>query len=438
MTKMLFNEKRPLFIVIWLLFSIPVVHAQEIWEQQDEGRWVTRGTFAKSALPANNLRERTYARSKYETQRVSSYLPGMTIVYHVSDQGQNDGYAKGVTQFGIPVQILESELSVGKFSDREWKDVVVHRQHLGCPELGCKEWKLFPIRAGETFRIVKKDDIEVVLESSDQYRVVYSTDDFDELERSGYLTLHKDRISPRWKIADGYANQLSQSCGDHLTDNMDLKVSLESYSEPPTSWTINDKRWNIKAIEIFDLGYVQTDEDKREVTGFLFEDLGALEGEPFALDLTVYAYNDRSWKNDTFQFAGLAQYVHCEPSEVSKKLKPQYVDRAIIFYDHRLVDNTAEEEQYLFWSLPQQFPDITKADLYQRIGRSFYYSLNNSKDYEKYFERVSEKISPPAAVANILARLNASCRETLRPTCSKIANAVPISEQEPSRKPVTN
>ena len=49
---------------------------------------MTRGTFALSKLPPNELRDKSYARAGEEWARVQTFLPGMTIVYQTKPSDQ--------------------------------------------------------------------------------------------------------------------------------------------------------------------------------------------------------------------------------------------------------------------------------------------------------------------------------------------------------------
>lgn len=102
---------------MFISLAIPVF-AQNHSEETQGGRWVPRGTFALSNFPKNSARDQSYARSSEENSRISTFLPGMTIVYRSEPSKTRRGYVDGITHSGIPVQVLDRELSIGKFSDR--------------------------------------------------------------------------------------------------------------------------------------------------------------------------------------------------------------------------------------------------------------------------------------------------------------------------------
>ncbi len=60
------------------------------------------------------------------------------------------------------------------------------------------------------------------------------------------------------------------------------------------------------------------------------------------------------------------------------------------------------------------------------LPRAFYYSVNNASQYQELFEAIVDEtsIGSPAAVANVIARLNASCADQRRGECAKIVDRV--------------
>ncbi|MEY8840019.1 hypothetical protein AB9K41_13420, partial [Cribrihabitans sp. XS_ASV171] len=263
--------------------------------------------------PENPVRERSYARAGKERSRISTFLPGMTIVYQSSPSPYRDGYVIGMTHSGIPVEVLDGELSTGKFSDRSAKDVVMHRSHQGCRDLSCSGDPI-EIGIGESYRIREEDGDKLSLINDDEKAVVYSREDFEDFETRGYLTKHKDRVNPRWTITDGYAESLSTGCGEPRTTIADLVVPQEEYLRDPATWELNDPRWSLKAIEIFDLGIVELDPATGNVVGQLAAAIQGQSDETVAIDLTVFSYRDSEWKPDFYKFAGILQIVHCEDS----------------------------------------------------------------------------------------------------------------------------
>ena len=117
------------FCFMLVLLALPNLGFTQNQEGFQGGRWVKAGTFAISNLANNKLREKSYSKAKYERNRISTFLPGMTIVYKTTPSKKGSKYVKGVTHSGIPVHVLDAALSIGKFRDKRPNDVVVHREH---------------------------------------------------------------------------------------------------------------------------------------------------------------------------------------------------------------------------------------------------------------------------------------------------------------------
>ncbi len=389
-------------------------------DQNDDGtggRWVPSGTFAISNLPNNKSRERTYSKASLEQNRISSFLPGMTIIYRWVPSATRAGYLEGITHSGILVKVLESELSKGLFNKRDAKDVVVHRSHTGCRDLAC-DGDPVEIGIGHAFKIDREDDEKIELLSTNEQRVVYSTSNFNKKETSGYLTRHKGRENPRWSIFDGYAKSVSAGCGRAI-ENIGFKLgaSASKYNSAPSSWDLNDDTWSLKAIEIFDLGTIEKDlEDDSRVIGQLHAPIKDQELEFSAVDLTVLAYRDSSWKKGHFKFAGLLQILHCEDPPIGQS-KPTYVKEAYIYFDKREGDNYVQSFPLSRQELPRQFSETDQKTIFHTINRSFYYSINSPGDYADVFDNLSKIIPIPTAVANVIARTNGSCGENDRKKC---------------------
>lgn len=382
------------------------------------GRWIPSGTFAVSNFENNEIREKTYAKARHEQNRIVSFLPGMTIIYNSTPSTTRPNYVSGVTHSGIPVEVLESDLSEGIFSDRTAKDVVVHRSHDGCKDLACSGDPL-EVGIGHAFSIVSEDSEKIELINTNELRVVYSKSKFNELEKNGYLTRHKGRLNPRWSIYDGYAEAVSTRCNRALeADGFVLEASAKDYDSNPSKWALNDNRWSLKAIEIFDLGSVETDaNDINKVVGHLEKTIDDQEFEETALDFTVLAYRDSSWKPDYFKFAGLLQVVDCKKSPVSNKSHPTFVKEAYLYFDQRDGDNYVQSFPLSEIRLTRQFSEPLQEKIYQYLNRSFFYSINSPADYEAVFDLLSKQIKFPTAVSNVIARLNSSCAQSDRRKC---------------------
>lgn len=383
--------------------------------ETDGGRWITRGTFALSNLQNNPLRVQSYARSDAERSRLLTFLPAMTIIYQIASSDNRDKYYSGLTHTGIPVDVLKSEVSNGAFDKRSVQDVVVHRTHKACRNITCVGDSV-PVALGESFKILSVDDQKVELISAEEKEVVYRVEEFKEKETSGYITSHKERINPRWTISDGYAAELSTGCGETRSSASEIVVSLEAYNEDPAKWSLNDPRWSLKAIQVFDLGEVKWDENSGNFVGRLARTIQGKLETPVAVDLTVLSYRASQWKDGFHKFAGLMQIVHCEATEYGLP-RPRFAHQAFAYFDLKLGDKEPQTFPLGEIDIPQQLSFNSKGKIFDVVNRTFFYSINSAEEYEELFEEMSKKISPPTAVANIISRLNASCAEKDRKEC---------------------
>lgn len=404
-------------ILLALLISPTISGAQDNNSPDKGGRWTPAGTFAYSGLPNNEIREDSYSRSSEENNRISTFLPGMTIIYKTAESADREGFVKGVTQNGIPVQIEDSSLSSSPFIEKPANHVVVHRDHEACRNSTCSGDPL-KVRVGNSFSIVHEDEEKIELVNVNELHAFYPKLEFTRKETSGFLTRHKDRINPRWSIYDGYAGKLSTKCSEQIyNDNFEIRVPIAEYESDPSGWEVNDERWSLKGIEIFDLGKVQQDNSSGEYVGKLDTNILDPNSEFVSIDMSVFAYRDSSWKPNYFKFAGILQIVNCYTNQAGKS-SPTYVKGAYLYFDKQTGDNYEQDFPLNEQELPSQFSDEeNQSKIYSYVSRSFYYSVNSPEEYDVLFDQLSEIISQPTAVSNVIARLNASCNESDRQKC---------------------
>lgn len=422
------------FMVLFALGSSGAL-AQEARSIPQGGRWVPAGTFALSNLGNNAVRgEKSYYGAGREDRRIATYLPGMTIVYNVEESSlaQRRGYVDGITHAGIRVAVLETDLSRGTFDARATQDVVIHQRHTACRDLACNGSS--EVGTGFSFRIIEEDNEKIVLYNpTNELQLVYTKDKLSRLEAHGFLTRVKDRVHPRLKMYDGYARELSTSCGATRDTSPQIRVSKDEYDRGPSEWLINSDSWSLKALEIFDMGKVEPSQDGKEYVGTLADAIGTgteSANRKVALDFTVVAYRDSEWTDATFfKFAGIAQTVTCRRGQPGfGRLRPMYVENAYLYFDR-----VSGEERQLFplnaIKMPEQIadPDI-KQKLVAYLPRAFFYSINSAQAYYDVFEKIVETthLNFPSAVANIIARLNASCSQGNRKECSCIVAGVTL------------
>ena len=141
-------------------------------------------------------------------------------------------------------------------------------------------------------------------------------------------------------------------------------------------------------------------------------------------------YRDSNWTDPEFyKFGGLAQTVtRRKRNPIVGKLLPRYVENAYLYFDVSRGDVPPQIFPLDAIQLPDQFEDSKELqnELRVYLPRAFFYSVNNAKQYKEVFELIVEetRIAYPSAVANVIARLNASCSETHRKTCVDIVDRV--------------
>lgn len=404
-------------------------------------RWVIGGTFALSDLDTNPTRgDNSYLGAGTEQNRVATYLPGMTLIFNwgQSDSASrtNRGYLEGVTHSGIPVAVLETEISSGNLFDRVQQDVVVHYGHTTCRTTSCDT----DLTVGQGMYSIERDDEFVVIKDNEELSAFYTKSDFNERERDGYLTRVKDRTHPRLKIFDGYAQAISVGCGGQRNIEPTVVVPKNVWESDPSEWEQNSDAWTLAAMTILNIGTVEPVGESFE--GRLYKPIIPADlvldetGNPtldennkpvrkvrndLAYDFTVVAYQDSDSENDGFRFAVLAQHVKCAVSGDLGGGTMRYVERALLSYDASDRDEGFEALRFLEQTeLPRQFDDFDDQEnlrVKQLVPRVFFYSINDSATYGRFFRRIAELVQEPSAVANIIARLNASCSNKKRKTC---------------------
>lgn len=397
------------------------------------GRWVIGGTFAISNIGNNDVRgNRSYSGAEKESKRIATFLPGMTIIYNLersSAPGQSQ-YLEGTTHHGIPVAVLESEVSTKSFGTRDTNDVVTHQTYSGCRDLACT----LEAEVGIGFSFKIEDDSEplILYNPQSELRIVHARKDFDRLEARGYATRVRDRVHPRLVIHDGYASEVSTGCGLTRSVQPLIRVAKTAYETQPSEWEVNSLNWTLKAIEVFGIGIVELNEEGTHYVGKLNSVVGIgseSEDGPVALDFTVFAYRDSEWiDTGYYKFGGLQQTVTCQKrNPVAGQLLPRYVQNAYLYFD---VDEGEVAQDFPLEpiKLPDQFEDKKdiQDELRAYLPRAFFYSVNNARQYKELFEFIVEetKIISPSAVANVIARLNASCSSSRRTTCADIVDSV--------------
>nr|WP_321254213.1 hypothetical protein [uncultured Ruegeria sp.] len=404
-------------------------------------RWVIGGTFALSDLDPNPTRgDHSYLGAGTEKNRMGTYLPGMTLIFNwgPSDIASRTkrGYLEGVTHSGIPVAVLETEISSGNLFDRVQQDVVVHYGHTACRTTTCDT----DLTVGQGMYSIERDDEFVVIKDNEELTAFYTESDFNERERDGYLTRVKDRTHPRLKIFDGYAKAISVGCGGQRNIEPTVVVPKSVWESNPSEWTQNSDAWTLAAMTILNIGTVEPvgetfegrlhrpiipadlvlDEAGNPALGENNKPIRKVRND-LAYDFTVVAYQDSDSDTDDFRYAVLAQHVKCAVSEGSGSATMRYVERALLSYDASDRDEGLEPLRFLEQTeLPRQFDDFDDQQnlrVKQLVPRVFFYSINDSATYGRYFRRIADLVQEPSAVANIIARLNASCSNKKRKTC---------------------
>lgn len=425
--------------IVAVFFSVSAVQAQEAKSGiPDGGRWVVGGTFALSNIGNNKLRgARSYSGAEKEENRVATFLPGMTIIYNLepSTAPGRTAYLQGTTHHGIRVMVLESDLSVGTFGARDTADVVTHWRYTGCKDLACKSET--DVGNGWSFQIKQDDDDKLVLfNPQSELEIVHAGKKFDWFEARGYTTRVKDRIHPRLVVHDGYAAEVSTGCGLEREPSPDIVVPKQEYESDPSKWDANNLSWSLKAIEIFGLGEVDLNAAGTEYVGRLSQTIGTgteSDNGPVSLDFTVMAYRDSGWGEESFyKFAGIAQTITCRRDNPAVgQFLPRYVENAYLHFDVTREGPYEQNFPLKGYRLPDQFENSKdyQDQLRAYLPRAFYYSVNNSRQYHHLFESIVEstKISYPSAIANVIARLNASCAYGNRKECADIVDQARIA-----------
>lgn len=381
------------------------------------GRALPNGAYARSGLRVSSERhKKSYAGANKEPLRLLSLLPSMTILYHLSEiTGTKPLRTRGVTHFGIPVEVRDSLINPRNFEDQPERDVVTHAPFDACVELddagACTVET--QVGGGQSYTIVVERNrfVELFNESLGR-RLLIANGRLKELETSGHLTIHKDRVNPRWTIVEGYASNLSTRCGQVIPGMTQISEDTAApYTSDPATWAMDSPNWDLKALEVMNLGYVEKRcSDCPDSVGIVSEyGIGNdQDSDNTAIDLTVFAYRDSGWSEEFFKFAGLAQVVRCSNPTVGPP-SPTYVDSVDLFFN--LNNDEVPQDLPLLppISLPNAYSDNAKHELFGILKRSFFYSINHQNDYEAIFGKLSERVPSPTAVANVIARLNASC-----------------------------
>jgi hypothetical protein len=395
----------------------------------EQGRWVTAGTYALSGFAQNPTREKTYRGAGREKARISIYLPAMTMLYGVGNTVTLNGrqYVDARTQSGIPVSVLLSQISSGDVTALSNRDVVVHQGHDACiySEDECIGEDEVP--KGSSFTIRSETRSRIILENAWGLVVSYTQREFDDLERAGFLTRLQNRIHPRWRIIEGYALPISITCGAELPGGGSTKFEIDAarYEAGPETWAPNDEAWTIKAFELLDLGRVEKVGSNYVAT--LSEAMPSTDdvnsGQPVAYDFSVFAYKDTD-RAEQYKFASILSIMSCEEFTRFTENKPSYVKRLFAYYD---VDNDAtyplDEIEF-----EAQLSETARSELFDRLDRSFFFSINSAQQYRAVFENVTDRLRDPSAASFLISRTNASCAETDREWCSSVDQEVLYSD----------
>jgi hypothetical protein len=428
-----FSIMKCIFYSLVFFCSISAALAQDETSGIPEGgRWIIGGTFALSNIGNNDLRGRkSYSGAEKESQRMATFLPGMTILYNLepSTVPGRSGYLEGTTHHGIPVAVLKSEVSTKAFGTRDTTDVVTHYSYTGCRDLACTSEA--EVGIGFSFKIeVDESERQVLYNPHSELRIVHTRDGFNQLEARGYTTRVKDRVHPRLIIHDGYASEISTGCGLTRSVQPPIMVSKNEYETQPSEWDVNSLNWSLKAIELFGMGEVKLNMEGTHYVGHLDSEIGvgteSADG-PVALDFTLFTYRDAEWVDPEFyKFGGLAQTVTCRKrNPTAGKSLPRYVENAYLYFDV-VVGEVPQNFPLEAIPMPDQFEGNKELqdDLRVYLPRAFFYSVNDTNQYKELFEYIVEetKITSPSAVANVIARLNASCGAARRKTCAGIVD----------------
>ena len=200
-----------------------------------------------------------------------------------------------------------------------------------------------------------------------------------------------------------------------------FKASASQYDSVPTQWEVNAESWSLKAIEVFKLGKINKKDN--EYVGYLDSAVKDQEEGNTAIDFSVFAYRDNSWRLGYYKYAGLLQKVNCQKSALGK-LELSYVKSAYLYYDQKSDDQQIDSIRPEEYSLKRQYSEMVQERIFDLVGRSFFYSINSASEYARVFQLISDRgIDSATAIANIIARLNASCRNSDRSKCGQIGSS---------------
>ncbi|MBB3387348.1 hypothetical protein FHT82_000068 [Rhizobium sp. BK275] len=397
--------------------------------QEPIGRWVKVGTFALSGFAPNAEREHTYRGAAKERSRLLSFMPPMTIVFPdflglLTNANIPNGYVAGITQTGTPIIVLDQELSKTKFGTYDTHDVVIHTDHDACKELYCDlDADGRTVRGGQSYKLMD-DSIGGnihLFNAQSEADFYYREERFKQLERRGTLTQMKGRIIPRWEIYEGYAKELSVGCGGSHPSGAKFQADSVSYESSPATWALNAPQWSVKAADLFVGSEVEKVGDAyvAELTKGVHDVTAGdtpKDGYQSAIDFTVFAYRDRATSPSNFEYAVLISIVACVEQPFSDFV-PSYVREAHLYFD---------DERF---KLPQQLSEDSKLALSNRLERSFLYSVNSPRQYERLFGMLAEGLDAESSdarsnlVAVVIARLNATCDGQRRAACARIVDA---------------
>lgn len=406
------------------LASVAIAQESEI----PSGKWVKHGTYAISGFSVVPEREKSYSGAARERSRLLTYLPAMTIVFPdfaglIDETPILPGYIRGITHSGIPVVVLESQLSRTSFGIYETHDVVVHSSHLACSEEGCHlDVDGRPVGEGHSYKIADKTDEVIHLTNpTNETDLYYRPQRFDYLESRGVLTRTKDRTHPRWEIREGYAEDLSVGCGGEQPEGTIFTVEADAYEKPPSDWEITAPQWTVKAAELFVGSTVERSggEYRAEITSRIHDvtkNSESGDSHKSAIDFTVFAYRDRNSPGAQFRFAVLISIVACTKPLFGEYV-PTYVREAHLYF---------KDSPY---KLPSQLTEEGRAQLFKQVGRSFFYSVNSAREYERLSGQLASELDVEHSderatlLSAVLSRLNATCDGNRRGACDEIVDA---------------
>ncbi len=308
------------------------------------GQWLPNGAYGVSRLNHDPTRRSTYLGAEKEADRLASFLPSMALLYNIEDvtlYGRE--YVEGVTHNGVPLAVLKSSLSGLLFEEQEDKDVVTHAQFDACLELDLEAGECISevsVGGGHAYSM---QDAElagwVMLSNQGDRRIFYLRRvGLEDLEKTGHLTIHKDRRNPRWKIFNGYASKLSATCGKiNKVNTLITEDKNNGYASDPSTWGPASSNWDLKALEIMNLGTVTApnrEKNEKYYSGIVepYEIGNSERAESTAIDITVFAYRDTHWSDGFYKFGGLAQVVECTTPN-SGAGHPKFATTVDLYFD---------------------------------------------------------------------------------------------------------